>query len=284
MSLPSLYLDAFLAVAQTEGFSSAAQKLNVTQSALSQRIKNLEEELGLTLFIRTPNGALLTEPGERLLRYCQTRESLEEEVIQDLNVSKAFELTGRIKIAGYSSVVRSVLIPALAPLIEAHPNLLCEFICASMTELPGLLQRAEVDFVVLDYSLERAELQTVKLGCEDYVVIEGKKGKGRHHVFLDNDPGDRATELFFKAQGGKPAKYRRSYLGDCYGIIDAVRLGLGRAVMPVHLVSSGNDLKIVKGFKTYKTDVVLHYYQQPFYSKRHQAIIQTLIKNSPDYL
>lgn len=83
MSLPSLYLDAFLAVAQTQGFSSAASILNITQSALSQRIKNLEEHLGLTLFIRTPNGANLTEQGERLLRYCQTRDSLESELVQE---------------------------------------------------------------------------------------------------------------------------------------------------------------------------------------------------------
>lgn len=94
MSLPSLNLDAFLAVAKTEGFSSAAKHLNVTQAALSQRIKNLEAELGLTLFIRRPTGATLTEQGERLLRYCQTRDSLEVELVHDLNVPNTLEIVG----------------------------------------------------------------------------------------------------------------------------------------------------------------------------------------------
>ncbi|MBK8201494.1 MAG: LysR family transcriptional regulator [Bdellovibrionales bacterium] len=164
MSLPSLYLDAFLAVAKTEGFSSAAKQLNITQSALSQRIKNLEDELGLTLFIRTPMGANLTEHGERLLRYCQTRDSMEEELIHDLNVSKAFEITGTLKIASYSSILRSVLIPALQPLLKKYPNILCEFICSGMPDLPGLLQRAEVDFIVMDYRFERANLQAAVIG------------------------------------------------------------------------------------------------------------------------
>jgi len=280
MSLSSLYLDAFLAVAQTQGFSSAASQLNITQSALSQRIKNLEGELGLTLFLRTPTGATLTEQGERLLRYCQTRNSLESELIQELNGIKTFEISGTIRLAAYSSVLRSVIIPALQPLLEKHPQILCNFICSDMSELPGLLQRNEVDCIVMDYKMERANLETLTLGQEKYVLIEGRtKGSGREDIFLDNDSTDRATENFFKSQGKKSVKYRRSYFDDCYGIIDGVTRGLGKAVMPEHLVADNNQVKISKDFKSYKVDVVLHYYHQPFYSKLHQAVVEALIQN-----
>lgn len=284
MSLPSSYLDAFLAVAQTEGFSSGAKRLNITQSALSQRIKNLEEELGLTLFIRTPTGATLTEQGERLLRYCQTRDSLETELTHDLNVAKTFEVSGTVRIASYSSVLRSVIIPALKPFLQKHPDVLCEFICSSMDELPGMLQRAEVDFIIMDYPLDRANLESVVLGQENYVLIEGLKSFGRDNIFLDNDSSDRATENFFKAQGGKVPKYQRSYFDDCYGIIDGVSLGMGKAVMSEHLVSGNRSVKIVKGHKPYKVNVVLHYYHQPFYSKLHQSVIEQLRTNCSSYL
>ncbi len=284
MSLSSLYLDAFLAVAKTRGFSSAAQQLNVTQSALSQRVKNLEGELGLTLFIRTTTGATLTEQGERLLRYCQMRDSMEEELIHDLNIARAFELTGTIKIAGYSSVLRSVLIPALQHLLQKHPNILCEFICANMSELPGMLQRAEVDFIVMDYQLERANLQTAPLGKEHYVFIEGKNRSSQEGVFLDNNATDRTTELFFKAQGTKIPKYRRSYFDDCYGIIDGVALGLGQAIMSKHLISNNPKIKIVRGYQPYRVEVFLHYYQQPFYSRLHQAVIENLVRGAGRYL
>lgn len=285
MSLSSLYLDAFLAVAQTQGFSSGALKLNITQSALSQRIKNLEEELGLTLFLRTPNGATLTEQGERLLRYCQTRDSLEAELVQELNGTKTSEISGTIRLAAYSSVLRSVIFPALQPLLEKHPQILCNFISQDMDKLPGLLQRNEVDFIVMDYKLDRSNLEAAILGQEKYVLIEGRsKNSGREDIFLDNDSTDRATENFFKAQGKKSFKYRRSYFDDCYGIIEGVARGLGQAVMPEHLVADDNQIKISKDFKPYKVDVVLHYYHQPFYSKLHQSVAEVLIKNSSSFL
>ena len=284
MSLPSANLDAFLAVAKTAGFTSAAKLMNITQSALSQRIKILEDELGLTLFLRTSMGASLTEHGERLLRYCQTRDSLEEELIQDLSVSTQLKIAGTIKIAAYSSVLRSVLIPALTPLLKKHPGILCEFICAGMPELPGLLQRAEVDFIVMDYRLEKANLTSVEIGQEKYVAIESRKETERKDIFLDNDHEDRATEKFMKAQGDKVHKYRRSYFDDCYGIIDGVALGLGRAVIPAHLVSKNSDIKVIRSSKPYTVDVVLHYYQQPFYSKLHQAVIECLTTEVRRYL
>lgn len=285
MSLSSLYLDAFLAVAQTQGFSSAASRLNITQSALSQRIKNLEDGLGMTLFIRTSNGATMTEQGERLLRYCQTRDSLESDLVQELNGIKTSEISGTVRLAGYSSVLRSVIIPTLQPLLERHPQILCNFICADMNELPGLLQRNEVDFVVMDYKLERASLETTILGQENYVLIEGRtKNFDRSDIYLDNDSQDRATENFFKFQGKKSPKMRRSYFDDCYGIIDGVALGLGKAVMPEHLVAENSKVKISKDFKSYKVDVILHYYYQPFYSKLHQAVVETLSKRSSAFL
>lgn len=284
MSLSSIQLDAFLSVAQSASFSLAAEKLHMTQSALSQRIKNLESEMGLTLFIRHPTGVSLTEHGERLLRYCQTKNSLESELIHDLNLDKNHELSGNLRIATYSSVFRSVLIPSLKPLLEKNTNILCEFVCAHMSELPGMLQRGEVDFIIMDYLLERAHLQTHVLGQEKYILIEPTKASDRQDIFLDNAADDRATELFLKAQSGKAAKFRRSYFDDCYGIIDAVAMGLGRAVMPEHLVANNKYVKIAKGSKPFKLDVVLHYHQQSFYSKLHQAVIKNLQDNAPRYL
>ena len=284
MSLSSLYLDAFMAVARTENFSQAAGNLHITQSALSQRIKNLEGDLGLTLFLRTPNGAKITEQGQKLLRYCQTRNSLENELLDDLSANKGYELTGIVKIGAYSSVLRSVIIPALTSLLQKHPNVLCEFVCEQIDALPMMMSRAEVDFIVLDYRLERANIEVELLGKERFVVIEGKKQQGRENIFLDNDTKDLATELFFKSQKRKPSKYRRSYFDDCYGIIDGVRTGLGKAVMSDHLVRKDSSINIVRDYKQFDLEVCLHYHSQPFYSKIHQAVITELKKNSPKFL
>src|SRR3954452_21561821 len=120
MPLPAHQLDAFHAVAATGSFSKAATRLHVTQPALSQRIQQLESELKKRLFVRSPAGVTLTDAGSRLLRYCQVQRALEAELLGDLTVDGQaggeLELSGTVRIAAFSSVARSCVLPAIAPL------------------------------------------------------------------------------------------------------------------------------------------------------------------------
>ena len=284
MSISSLYLDAFKEVAKTENFSEAAANLFVTQSALSQRIKNLEKELELTLFLRTPGGAVLTEQGLGLLRYCQTKETLENELLNDLNYSGGSEISGVLRIGTYSSIYRSVLIPALSDFIKSNKKVKYEFICAKMNQLPGMLNRGEVDLITMDYELKKSNLQTLKLGSEHLVLIESKKGSSQKNVFLDNDANDLATESFFKNQKTKTPDYSRSFFDDCYGIIDGVVGGAGRAVMSRHLILQNKKIKIDESFMSVKLDVWLHHFKQPYYSKLHLETLKELKEKSPSFL
>ena len=112
MNLSSLGLSAFQVCAQVGHFTKAAEQLSITQSALSQRIKNLERELETTLLVRDRTGVRLTETGSTLLRYCRLREALEVEAISQLKGGSKDELSGHIRIGGFSSVMRSVVLPA----------------------------------------------------------------------------------------------------------------------------------------------------------------------------
>src|SRR4051812_16084592 len=123
MKLSSLQLEAFFETAKLGSFSRAAAHLGITQSALSQRVANLEGELQVTLLIRDPGGPILTGAGERLLRYCQVNNSLEQEILGQL---KAEGFSGVVRIAAFSSVLRSVIIPSLAPFLRAHRGVQCE--------------------------------------------------------------------------------------------------------------------------------------------------------------
>ena len=136
----------------------------------------------------------------------------------------------------------------------------------------------------MDYTLDRSNLEALVIGKEEYVLIEPTSSHNSRDIYLDNNPKDRSTELFLTAQNRKLPKYRRSYFGDCYGIIDGVAMGAGRAIMPYHLVASDKRVRKVPGTKPYSVNVVLHYYHQPFYSKLHQAIIDHLLKNAPKML
>ncbi len=126
MKITSHQLEAFFETAKRRSFSRAAAALNVTQSALSQRVANLEGDLGVTLFVRDPSGPVLTPAGETLLRHCQVTDALEQEVLGQLK-STTDHLAGSVRVAAYSSVLRSKIVPSLAPLLRKHPSIQWQF-------------------------------------------------------------------------------------------------------------------------------------------------------------
>ncbi len=283
MKITSHQLEAFYETAIRRSFSKAADALGVTQSALSQRIANLEDDLEVTLLIRDPSGPVLTPSGETLLRHCQVTYSLEQEVLSQLK-SSTHQLGGSLRVAGYSSVLRSVVVPSLAPFLRGNSKIHCEFRSYEVSQLVTVLRNAEADFVVLDYKLGKKGILEHMLGQEEYVVIESAKFESPEDLYLDHDPSDTATENFFSEQSHAPKKWRRSFMGDVYGIITGVELGLGRAVMSKHLIEGNSKVKLVKGFKKYQRPVMLHYFEQPYYSKLHNEAVGHLVKNARRFL
>lgn len=278
MSLSSIYLDAFYACAQLGHFTKASEKLSITQSALSQRIKNLEDELSVTLFIRDRAGIKLTDAGTHLLRYCQRKESLENEAVQTIVQPKKLGLSGIVRIGGYSSIMKSVILPSIASLVEKNQAIKVYFISREMHELPALLRNGEIDFMLVDYEIKRDELVSKKIGIERNVLIQKKNYKGAE-VYLDHDENDQVTKKYLSKFGPK-LKFERSYYDDSYGIIDAVKLGLGKAIIPYHLIKDDKEIVVVDSESQMQNVVMLHYYKQDFYTKLQEAVIQALIEGS----
>lgn len=283
MGLSSLQLDAFFAAAQALNFSQAAEDLHITQSALSQRIKALEAELDLTLFTRLPRGVQLTEAGERLLRYCQARFSMEAELVEELT-SQDSGLGGMLRIAGYSSVVRSVVMPALSDLLRANPNVQAHVQNAEIRELPELLLTGNVDLIVTDTPIHRSDIETVELGEEEYVMCESAKGGGSEQRYLDHDPSDTTTHRFFAAQSRVVPEYQRAFMDETYAIIDGVAAGLGKAVLSRHLIARDKRIKVATKYKSMRAKVLLQHHKQPHYTALHRAAVAALTDKCPGLL
>lgn len=275
MKISSLGLQAFLQTSQDLNVTQAAQNLGLTQSALSQRLALLEEDLEVTLFIREPRGLKLTEAGHRLLQFASMNQKFEEELLFEFK-GKSQELAGTLRIASYSSVLRSMIVPKLAPLLRKNPHVRIEFQSYEMHELPDVLRTGRADMIVMDYSLGRNKIVERKWAEEEFVVIESKNFESPHDLYLDHGPADNATEEFFRGQAKAPPFYRRSFMGDVYGIIDAVEMGLGRAVMSRHLIADNKRIRQVKGFSAYKRPVTLHYFEQAFYPKLMSRVLAEL--------
>lgn len=283
MDIPSHELQAFRMVAQLLNFSAAAERVHISQSALSQRIQSLERRLGLTLLVRDRKAIRLTEAGVRLLRYCQTKDHLESELLNDLVTAADGKLAGHLRIAGFSSVVHSVIMPALAPLLRENSGIQFEFSMHEMKDLPAVLMRGEADFVVMDHAHQKNNIRTHTLGHENYTLVQSSQYPAAN-VFLDHDPNDKFTKLFLKAQGKDNQTLMRSYVDDIEGVLTGVMLGIGQGVAPRHLLKKEMPLRIMKDVKAMKIPVVLHYFQQPYYSRLQKIVIESLRQNCMEYL
>jgi DNA-binding transcriptional LysR family regulator len=283
MMIASDQLEAFSAVARLAHFSNAAKSLGLTQSALSLRIKKLEGSLASTLFVRNRGGVHLTEAGYTLLKYASLKDSLENEVLEKILGSTGnadnSEVRGTLRVGAFSSIARSIILPALTPLLQKNPKVSLQLITREMDELFGALRRSEVDFLFLDRALEEESLVSTLVGYEQNVLARPRDRAFPTNVYLDHDERDPVTLRYLATHKIKlGAKDRRMFLDDVYGLVDGVRFGLGRAVLPLHLIRDQRGIIRDPGFKPIKSPVYLHYYQQPYYSKLHAEVIQVLLK------
>jgi DNA-binding transcriptional LysR family regulator len=120
-------LVAFIAVGQERSFTKAAAKLGVSQSALSHTIRELEARLGVRLLTRTTRRVSPTEAGERLLHNIAPRlEEIEAEIqaVTELREKPA----GTIRITATEYAADAILLPKLAKLLRAYPDIKVEII------------------------------------------------------------------------------------------------------------------------------------------------------------
>ena len=120
-------LRALVAVARERSFTRAAAKIGVSQSALSQTIRQLEARLGVRLHTRTTRSVSPTEAGERLLRSVEPR--FEEIDIELASIAELREKpAGRIRITATEYAIEAILLPKLARLMRLYPDIKIEMI------------------------------------------------------------------------------------------------------------------------------------------------------------
>ena len=120
-------LTVFLAVAEARSFTHAAAKLGMSQSALSQIVRRLEERLGLRLLTRTTRSVTPTEAGDRLL---QTLAPALGELDASISALSEFrdKPTGTIRITSVEHATETILWPVLAPFLRTYPDVKVEIV------------------------------------------------------------------------------------------------------------------------------------------------------------
>ena len=164
------HLRSFSAVAAEEHFRRAAEKLNVAQPALSQQIRQLEEELGVSLFERVGRGVLLTEAGSLFWDYADRIIALVEESAEAVREHEGLT-RGRLRL-GIAQTPNSFHAPKIISAFKKkHPRVFVSVAELAATEIESQLLKGELDLGIGFAPCDSPQLSIEALFEERFVVV-----------------------------------------------------------------------------------------------------------------
>lgn len=253
-----LGLQAFLSIANWGSFNRAAASLNLSQAALSHRLKKLEDELGVKLFARTTRQVTLTPAGVDLLPSAQR-------IVEELS-----QIFGKLRAQGRESqdLVRIGCLPTIAsshlPLIlqrfgQRDPGVLVRILDHSATAIVERVRAGEAEFGVTIMSAQHYDLDIAPIHQEPFVLVcrAGHRFAGEKAVTWSDLRDERLVKigeqtgnnlLIAAGLGGRYAEMGWTY--EVHRVATAIGLvlgGLGITVVPrlAFQTAPGSDLVAV---------------------------------------
>ncbi|MDP4092926.1 MAG: LysR family transcriptional regulator [Bacillota bacterium] len=174
----------FYFAAKSKNFSDAAQKLFISQSAVSQAVKNLEEKTGSLLFVRKPRCTALTQEGKLLFSHIEQAynfiKTAENKLLEIHNLE-----SGEIRIGVSDTICKYFLLPHLETFTEMYPKIKIQVVNRTSTQILNILKNGLIDFgiatlPVKDNTMEVEEFETVEdifVASPKYSQLHGREVK-----------------------------------------------------------------------------------------------------------
>ena len=162
----------FKEVAEAGNITAAAQTLFISQSAVSQSIKQLEAELQTRLFARNSRGVTLTADGRMLYEYVRSAMGLLETGEEKLSQSRDLQM-GHLTIGASDTVTSQFLLPYLDRFHRQYPAIHIQIISGRSHKVLGLLQSGKVDIAISSTPQEGASLETFPCLATHSIFVAG---------------------------------------------------------------------------------------------------------------
>ena len=164
----------FFEVADNLSFSRAAEHLFITQSAVSQSIKNLESLLDTRLFHRGRKDISLTEEGELLYEYVKNAISLINKGEQEIQKIKDME-RGSLRIGVSDTISRYVLLPYLEKFNRTYPMINLQIVNRTSIQAIGLLKSGQVDLAFVNLPLKDDAVEVERYSGVQDIFVAGSR-------------------------------------------------------------------------------------------------------------
>ena len=161
----------FVAVADHSSMTAAANARYLTQGAVSQQIKRLEDMLKSRLFERDRRGLRLTRSGEQLLARSRLLLSLNDEIWAEMTEGA---VAGRVRLGLPYDLVGPCIAPVIKDFAAVHPQVEISLTCAASPDLLSALASGEVDLIVVEEPVGRTDGECLRL--ERLVWVGARNG------------------------------------------------------------------------------------------------------------
>ncbi len=261
-------LECLAAIVEEGGFERAAQRLNVTQSAVSQRLRALEAQVGSVLIVRS-RPLRPTNAGQLLLKHTKQMRLLRADLERDLQDLAPSAPGGsrdeeRISIAINADSIATWALDALGPL--ARRNLPIEIITDDQDFTQEWLRSGQVLGCVTTLKQPLRGCKVVPLGAMEYVAVASAEFARTHlpngltaHNFRDltfvcfNRKDDMQAEFVARRFGLKRVSLASVFVPSSEGQVRAVAAGWGVSVVPelmaAPLIAKGQLVDLAPGYK-----------------------------------
>lgn len=165
LSIELRHLRYFIAAAEHGSFRKAGAAIGVQESAISRRVRDLEDQLGASLFNRYNGGVHLTFAGERFLHRARHIIRNVGDCAEDV-ASIGRSEHGRVRVGIYSSIASGFLAELLRTYADQHPGVDIEMIEGNPAEHVAAIRRLELDIAFVTGTREWSDCDTVHLWSE----------------------------------------------------------------------------------------------------------------------
>ncbi len=237
-------LDCLAALADERSFERAAETLAITQSAVSQRLRSLEAQVGQLLVVRS-RPLRLTEPGKRLLRFARQLHALRAEVVRELGVRGTS--AERLPIAVNADSLATWVLPALDPLVQRglQEGFGLELVVDDQDFTHDWLRQGEVLGCVTTVKQALRGCVAQPLGVMRYLAVaspafiaqalpHGLRATDVSQLpfVVFNRKDDTQQQWVRQALGLRAARLNARYVPSSEAYVHAVRMGWGVGVAP----------------------------------------------------
>ena len=159
-------LKYFLAVAREQSFSTAAERLFLSQPTLSRQLKELEDELGKTLLVRSNKGVTLTEEGIILRKRAEEIIDLMDKTEQEVRQSND-SVSGTVYIGAGETYAIKLIADTAHHLKADYPGIHYSFFSGNGTDVMEKLDRGLMDFGLIFGNIDRTRYEAIEIPLHD---------------------------------------------------------------------------------------------------------------------